>query len=63
MLENIYFALVIFIIILCLVILKGISDQKTRAKKVYLNELKIQEELVKSNIKNKHPAIREEIIK
>jgi predicted Holliday junction resolvase-like endonuclease len=55
MLENIYFALVIFIIILCLVILKGISDQKTRAKKVYLNELKIQEELVKSNIKNKHP--------
>jgi hypothetical protein len=53
MLEDIYFALVAFVLILCLAIFKGVKDYKIRARKIYLEELKIQEELAHSNL-NKH---------
>ena len=53
MLEDIYFVLVVFILLICLALFKGARDYKVRARKIYLEELKIQEELAHSNL-NKH---------
>ena len=53
MLEDIYFVLVVFIFLICLALFKGVRDYKVRARKIYLEELKIQEELAHSNL-NKH---------
>jgi uncharacterized membrane protein YqiK len=53
MLEDIYFVLVVFILLICLALFKGVRDYKVRARKIYLEELKIQEELAHSNL-NKH---------
>jgi|GEM_PF-3527675 hypothetical protein len=53
MLEEIYFFLVIFIFLICLVILKSSKDHKKRAVQKYLEEIKIQEELTKSKLGEK----------
>ena len=51
MVEEIYFALVGIVLLLCLTLFKGAKDHKKRVMKHYLEEMKIQEEITQSNLK------------
>jgi hypothetical protein len=48
MIEKIYFLLVVFIFLICLVILKSSKDHNKRVLQKYLEEVKIQDEPKKS---------------
>ena len=53
MIEDLYFASVITIIIISLAVFKGVLDIKKRARLLYLEEMKIQEELAQNRLNQK----------